>query len=171
MHHRANNTAVVYAHPIDREGVGVGYKAAPIVLDDKTRAELVRRVRAATTSQRDARRARIILLAADGVSSAQIAKQVAISPEYVALWRKRFLARGLAGLVDEPRPGRPEIYGHDDRIRMAALATAARDPDDPEPLWTYQALADALADDVGVSRSQVWRILRDMDIKPHLVRG
>jgi hypothetical protein len=48
----------------------MGYKAAPIVLDDKTRAELQRRVRAATTPQRDAKRAQIILLAVDGVSSA-----------------------------------------------------------------------------------------------------
>jgi transposase len=54
---------------------------------------------------------------------------------------------------------------------MAALATMARDPDDPEPTWTYQALADALSEEVGVSRSQLWRILHDMDIKPHLVRG
>ena len=145
------------------------YKAAPIVLDEATRSELERRVRAAKTPQRDVRRARIILMAADGVSSAKISKEVSISQEYVALWRRRFLAKGLGGLRDEPRPGRPETYGHDDRIKLAALATMARDPDDPEPTWTYKALAEASG--TGISPSQAWRILDDMDIKPHLVRG
>src|SRR5438128_7941234 len=133
----------------------MGYKAAPIVLDDKTRAELQRRVRAATTPQRDAKRAQIILLAADGVSSARISKQVGMHESHIAMWRRRFLAKGLDGLGDAPRPGGPQTYGHDDRIKMAALATMARDPDDPEPTWTYQALADALSEEVGVSRSQL----------------
>lgn len=149
----------------------MGYKAEAILLDDKVQVELERRVRASTTPQRDVKRAKIILLAADGVSSAKIARQVGMHESYVAIWRRRFRADGIDGLRDAPRPGRPDVYGHDDRIKMAALATMARDPDDPEPTWTYQALADELADEVGVSRSQLWRILHDMDIKPHLVRG
>jgi transposase len=151
----------------------MGYKAAPIVLDDKTRAELQRRVRASTTPQRDAKRAQIILLAADGMSSAKISKRVGMHESNLAVWRRRFLAKGLEGLKDEPRPGGPQTYGHDDRIKMAALATMARDPDDPEPTWTYEALADTLNKEweVGISRSQLWRILHDLDIKPHLVRG
>lgn len=151
----------------------MGYKAEPIVLDDKSRAELQRRVRATTTPQRDVKRAQIILLAADGVSSAKISRQVGMHESNIAMWRQRFLAKGLEGLKDAPRPGGPQTYGHDDRIKMAALATMARDPDDPEPTWTYQALADALNKEweVGISRSQLWRILHDMDIKPHLVRG
>lgn len=151
----------------------MGFKAAPIVLDDKTRAELQRRVRASTTPQRDVRRAQIILLAAEGISSAKISKQVGMHESNLAVWRRRFLAEGLEGLKDAPRPGGPETYGHDDRIKMAALATMARDPDDPEPTWTYEALAETLNRDwgVGISRAQLWRILHDMDIKPHLVRG
>jgi transposase len=149
----------------------VGYTAAPIVLDDKSRTELQRRVRAATTPQRDVKRAQIILLAADGVSSAKISRQVGMHESSIAMWRQRFLVKGLDGLKDAPRPGGPQTYGHDDRIRMAALATMARDPDDPEPTWTYQSLADTLSEEVGISRSQLWRILHDMDIKPHLVRG
>jgi len=151
----------------------MGYKAAPIVLDDKTRAELQRRVRASTTPQRDAKRAQIILLAAEGMSSAKISKAVGMHESNLAVWRRRFLAKGLDGLKDEPRPGGPQTYGHDDRLKMAALATMARDPDDPEPTWTYEALADTLNEEweVGISRSQLWRILHDMDIKPHLVRG
>jgi transposase len=148
------------------------FTAAPIVLDQATRQELERRARAATSAQRDARRARIILLAADGVSSAKVAKQVGMHESNVATWRQRFLAEGLDGLKDRPRPGHPPTYTHDDRVKMAAMATMSRDPDDPEAIWTYQSLADALgADGVPVSRSQLWRILDDLDIKVHKVKG
>ena len=56
-------------------------------------------------------------------------------------------------------------------MRIAALATTAKDPDDPVATWTYQELADALAGEIGISRSQLWRILDDMDSKPHKVTG
>jgi len=104
------------------------YKAAPITLDDQTRAELVRRVRAGTCPQREAKRARIILLAADGVSSRRISAEVGMHESHVAMWRQRFLAEGLEGLLDAERPGRPVTYGHDDRMKMAALACLQRDP-------------------------------------------
>jgi transposase len=147
------------------------YVAQQIVVDDKTRVELERRVRATTTAQRDVKRARIVLLAADGVPSRQISKMVGMHESHVAMWRQRFLAEGIGGLVDAPRSGPPRRYGHDDWLKIAALATTAKDPDDPVATWTYQELADALHDDVGISRSQLWRILDDMDIKPHKVQG
>ena len=75
------------------------FQAASIVLDDKTRAVLEGRVRAAKTPQREAVRARIVLLAADGVPSRQIARQVEMHESNVAQWRKRFRAEGLAGLT------------------------------------------------------------------------
>jgi transposase len=149
----------------------VPYKAEPIVLDKEIRAELERRVRAATTAQRDVKRASIILLAAEGVPSRQISRRVGMHESHVAMWRQRFRAEGLDGLKDLDRPGPPPKYGHDDILKMAALATSARDPDEPEATWTYQALADELKDEVGISRSQLWRILDDMDIKPHRVQG
>jgi transposase len=149
----------------------VSFKAEPIVLDEETRAVLEARVRAATTPQRDVRRALIILLAGDGVPSRQISQHVDMHESHVAMWRQRFRAEGLKGLADQPRPGPPPKYGHDDIIKIAALASTARDPDEPEATWTYQALADELKDEVGISRSQLWRILDDLDIKPHKVRG
>jgi transposase len=147
------------------------YRAEPIVLDEGTRAELERRVRAATTTQRDLRRALIVLLAADGVSSRQISQEVGMHESHVAMWRQRFRAEGLKGLADQPRPGPPAKYGHDDILKIAALACSAKDPDEPVPTWTYQELADQLRDEVGISRSQLWRILDDLDIKPHKVTG
>lgn len=147
------------------------YRAAPIVLDETIRAELERRVRAMTTPQRDVTRARIILLAADGMSSRQISTTVGMHESHVAMWRQRFLAEGIDGLGDAPRPGAPRRYDHDDWIKIAALATTVKDPDDPVATWTYQELADALGDEIGIGRSQLWRILDDLDIKAHKVTG
>lgn len=147
------------------------FRAAPIELDEAEQAELRRRLAAATTPQRDARRAEVILLAAEGVSSAQIAQRVGMHESNIAKWRRQFLAHRLDGLVDAPRPGRPRRYGHDERIKIAAKACEAVPTDSPVPTWTYQSLADALGDDIGVSRSQLWRILDAMDLKPHMVRG
>jgi len=70
------------------------YKAALISLDDTTRAELERCVRAGTCPQRLVRRAKVILLAADGMPSRQISKQVQLHESHVAMWRQRFLAEG-----------------------------------------------------------------------------
>jgi len=149
----------------------VAYVARSIVLSDTERGVLEARVRATTSAQRDVKRSRVILMAADGLASRQISKVVGIHESHVAMWRQRFLADRIGGLADLARPGPPPKYGHDDRIKIAAMATLARDPDEPEAAWTYQTLADALADDVGVSRSQLWRILRDMDIRVDQVKG
>jgi transposase len=148
------------------------FKAAPVTLDDETRAELGRRVRAGTCPQREAKRARIILLAAEGVSSRRISKEVGMHESHVAMWRQRFQAEGLDGLSDAERPGRPVTYGHDDRVKMAALACRQRDADDPVATWTYAELAEECHRlGIGVSESQLWRILDDLDIKPHKVKG
>jgi transposase len=54
-----------------------------------------------------AQRARIVLLAADGVPNRQIAMLVGLNQNQVGMWRKRYAAHGMAGLADLPRPGRP----------------------------------------------------------------
>jgi len=149
----------------------MAFKAKPVVLDEATRAVLEARVRATTTPQRDVSRARIVLLAAAGVPSRRISAEVGMHESHVAMWRQRFLADGLEGLRDAKRPGRPPIYDGEDRLKVVALATTQRDPDEPEATWTYQALADELAGDVGISRSQLWRLLARLDIKPHKVVG
>ncbi|MCA1704069.1 MAG: IS630 family transposase [Actinobacteria bacterium] len=140
----------------------------PLEIKDEERAELERRVRAKTSTQRQAQRARVILLAADGVPSRQIAKVVCIHENYVGVWRKRFTTERLAGLEDRPRSGRPRKYGHDERLRIVATATSTR----PEHAshWSHSLLANVLSD-MGISASQVGRILAAMDIKPHQVRS
>ena len=147
------------------------FAAAPIVLSSEEESELRRRVAAHRTPQRDVKRARVVLEAAAGTSSSQIAVRVGMHESNVAKWRRQFLAERLEGLVDRPRSGRPRRYGHDERIKIAAKACEVPPADSSSSTWTYQALADALRDEVGASRSQLWRILDALDLKPHLVRG
>jgi transposase len=140
----------------------------PLVITDEERAELQRRVRAHTTPQRAAKRARVVLLAADGVPNRQIAPIVGMNQHTVAHWRRRFAAERLAGLEDRQRPGRPPVYGHDERLRI--VATVTEEPPDPASHWSHGQLAQALSD-IGISASQIGRILADLDIKPHRVRS
>jgi transposase len=137
-------------------------------ISDEERAELERRVRAHSTSQRMVRRCRVVLLAAHGWPNRQIAPVVGMKEHYVGEWRRRFETARLAGLNDAPRSGRPRVYDHDDRLAIVATATSQRPEFDSH--WSHRLLADALGE-VGISASQVGRILAELDIKPHRVRS
>ena len=76
-------------------------------LAEEQRAELERRAMAHTSSWREARRARAILLCAEGVPLCRIGPTVGLNEHQVTLWRRRFVADRLDGLVDRPRSGRP----------------------------------------------------------------
>ena len=111
------------------------------------------------TLQRDLKRARIVLLAAEGRSTRSIAKEVGVQPRIVSLWRHRFADRGLEGLEDKPRPGKVPIYTKATGKRILVLL------DKPAPTgfarWTGPLLAAALGD---VDVQYVWRFLRDQRI-------
>lgn len=148
------------------------FKVEPVVLTVDERGELERRVRAHTIQVRHRRRAEVILLCAEPISLHKIGERVGMNEHQVGLWRRRFLERRLDGLNDAPRPGRPRRFGHDERIKMAAIATSAREPDDPVSTWTCVEVAEKLRDDgLEISVSQVWRILDAMDIDLSKVRG
>jgi len=148
------------------------FSVEPLQITGDERAELERRARAHTSTQREARRARVILGCAEGTPLRQIAGAVGINENQVGVWRRRFLELRLDGLADLPRSGRPRRLGHDERLQMAAVATSERDPSDPVATWSYVEVAEALnADGISVSVSQVWRILTAMDIDLSKVRG
>lgn len=63
-----------------------------------------------TSSYRDVVRAKIVLLAAQGLSNNQIAERVDLPRQVVSKWRKRFFEEGLGGLHDRPRGGRPAAF-------------------------------------------------------------
>ena len=114
-------------------------------ITEAERAELQRRVRAHTTPQRAAKRARVVLLAADGLPNRQIAPMVGMNQHTVAHWRHRFQAERLAGLTDRQRPGRPLVYDHDQRLRIVATVTQ-QPPDPASPTGATRQLAQELAD-------------------------
>jgi transposase len=93
---------------------------------------------------------------------------VGMNEHTVAQWRRRFQAEGLAGLQDRKRSGRPLVSDHDQRLRI--VATVTQQPPDPASHWSHSQLAKALAD-MGISASQIGRILADLDSKPHRVRS
>jgi len=88
-----------------------GRKTALIVrIDDATREQLVSWLRATKTPVGLAKRARAMLLLADGQSYAATARQVSMRERHVRKWAKRFLRDGPAGLHDAPRSGRPPVF-------------------------------------------------------------
>ena len=148
------------------------FSVEPIELTAEERVELERQANAYTSTVREARRARIVLLCAEGVPLRRIAAVVDMDQHQVGQWRRRFLAHRLDGLIDQARSGRPRRLGHDERMEMAAVATSERDPADPVATWSYFEVADELIRrGIEVSVSQVWRILRAMDIDLSKVRG
>ncbi len=76
----------------------------------EVRATLVHLRRSSTVAAGLARRARIVLLAADGMPVRQIAPRVGVDRNVVRTWLDRFRAQGVAGLADRPRLGRPRVF-------------------------------------------------------------
>src|SRR5262245_54108285 len=86
--------------------------ALPVVLSAEQRAALRQLVRAHSTPQALALRARIVLRAAeaDQPTNQRIAAELGCDHDTVAAWRKRYVEEGLDGLRDRPRPGRPPVF-------------------------------------------------------------
>ncbi len=140
---------------------------------------LERRVAAATTERRDWQRAKIVLMAARGVSSPKVAEVVGVNRNQVDLWKRRFRNEGLDGLRDRDRSGRPQVYGPEDRLTLVKTITT-RPPESGQlsakrrkARMSMPEVARILNDDhdIAISESQVWRICKTMKIKPWQVRS
>ena len=82
-----------------------------VVLSEPEREVLERWARRPKSAQALALRCRIVLAAAEGASSKEIAARLGCNRSTVGRWRGRFAERGLDGLHDEPRPGKPRSIG------------------------------------------------------------
>jgi transposase len=142
----------------------------PLKLRRGDRAILESWTRAGTVEARMAKRARIVLLAADGMSNREIGEVVDLHYNQVGLWRARYGEYGLAGLDDLERSGRPCVYDHDDVLLLVKLVT--EEPPGATTRWTMDALAEQMAaHGVPISASQCWRIRSALDLKPWQVQS
>jgi len=145
-------------------------RAVPVTLTAAERTILTKRVRGATTAHRDRLRAQIVLAAACGRGNARIAADLRITVDTVRKWRVRFAGRGLAGLADLPRCGRPRRISELTRAAVVALACqlpAATGV--PLSRWTGSELVAELTQTgtaESLSASSVLRILAEHPVKP-----
>lgn len=134
-------------------------QAAAVKLSEQEQNTLQQWLRAGTAEQRMVERARIILLAHQGWTTAQIAQELPTRPARVSKWRQRFARHRLAGLQDRARPGKPHRYDRSTERRI--LSQLDQPPPKDQATWTGSSLAAALGD---VSEAQVWRVLRSHGI-------
>jgi transposase len=134
-------------------------RAMPLGLREGDRERLMSLIRSSAVRAGLAQRARIVLLAADGVSHTEIAELAGVSRPTVISWRQRYERSGLRGLEDQPRSGRPRRIDHD-RIITATL----RPP--PRSLGVTHWSSRLLAARLKVANTTVARAWRDYGVQP-----
>jgi transposase len=140
-------------------------KATKIELSAEERDVLQRWAHSRTSQVRLALRARMILLAADGMENKEIALQVGAGRVAVGRWRDRFATHRLAGIEkDLPRGGRKPAK-RDACAQKIVKATLHTKPSNATH-WSTRTLAEHL----GISRNMVQRVWKANNLKPHLVR-
>ena len=132
-----------------------GPKPPAVELTADERRELEGLIRRHTTGQQLAERARIVLRAADGLNNSEIARELALEPDTVRLWRGRWLAAAggavaggpvAARLADAPRSGTPARITPEQVARIVALACEAPgESGRPVSRWSATELAEEIA--------------------------
>lgn len=139
----------------------LGRPIPPVTIDARMREQLTTMSRARSLSQALAQRAKIILLAADGLNNSTIAVQLGLSRPTVGKWRRRFLSQGLVGLDEEARPGAPRAIS-DEQV-AALLRQTLKSKPKAATHWTCRSLAA----ETGVSCATVHRLWRAFGLQPH----
>jgi transposase len=135
----------------------------PLIVSVEQEAELRRVLKRSTSTQREVRRARIILERASGLSQEETAERVGVNRPVVALWERRFQMQGLAGLTDAQGRGRKPSIAAEKRERVIVGATR---PPARKGRWSVRTMAR----EAEVSPATVQRLWSSNDIKPHLTR-
>jgi transposase len=136
-------------------------KKLDLVVSPVQQVELERLARLSRSRRSVAFRARVIVECAAGSNNAAVAAKLRTTGSTVGLWRNRFIAEGIAGLGDEPRPGAPREIG-DAKIEQAARLTLKKAPKGARH-WSSRMLAAR----TGLSQSTISRIWRAFGLKPH----
>jgi transposase len=136
--------------------------AAPLVLRDGDRSQLEALTRSSSVRAGLAQRARIVLLAADGLPNAEIARRTGTSRPTVVGWRARYDEGGIRALGDRPRSGRPPEIDEVDVV----VATLADEGRPPQRLGVTHWSARLLGAELGISFASVARIWRKWNLQP-----
>jgi len=140
--------------------------AASVTCDEESRKTLERWGASRAVEARLVERARIVLRCLAGERNDRIAAQMNLRPNTVAKWRGRFIEMGVAGLRDQPRPGKPPKYDVG-QLRTRILKQLEVPAPDGQSSWDGATLARAL----DVSDDVVWRILSKEGISLQRMRS
>ena len=132
---------------------------AALVISDEDRGTLESWTRSRSIRASHVERARIVLAVADGRGTSGTARQLGVSRPTVIKWRDRFIEHGVAGLDDEPRPGRPK------RVDDSAIIAATLEPP-PEQLAVTHWSSRLLAKRLGIGDATVARAWRRYHVQP-----
>ena len=141
-----------------------GRPLAPLVLSESDRDQLQSLSQSTAQPHGLVQRARIVLACADGLSNLAVAQRLGVSLPTVGKWRSRFLAKGVDGLHDSRRSGRPRTY--DDAKVKQVIHRALHEKPKAATHWSVRTMAEA----EGISSATVHRWFRAYDIKPHRSR-
>lgn len=140
-------------------------KIEPIMIEAAARDDLERLVRDRNTAQKVVWRARIVLMASEGQQAGAIAAATGKSQPTVRRWRRRFLAKGVEGLLkDASRPPRRKPLTAEKIAEVVHQTLHTRPPHATH--WSVRTLAAA----TGLSASSIQRIWSAHGLKPHMVK-
>ena len=138
-----------------------GRPKTPLMLTADEREQLVSMAHRSRSAPQVARRARLVLACATGLTNTAVARQVRVTPGTVSKWRGRFVADRVAGLLDEPRPGAPRQVT-DAQVEQVVVRTLEATPR-AATHWSTRGMAQA----TGLSRMTISRIWHAFGLQPH----
>jgi len=138
-----------------------GRPKAALTVTELEQRELESLAHRARSAPAVARRARVVLACAAGGDNRTVARRLRLAPATVGKWRQRFIARRVAGLLDEPRPGAPRTIS-DQQIEDIVVRTLERTPRGATH-WSTREMARA----TGLSAMAISRIWRAFSLQPH----
>lgn len=142
--------------------MAMGRPKAELMLSAQEQAQLQSIARSHSLPAALVRRAHIVLACAAGATNTAVARRLGTTNATVGKWRRRFVARRIAGLHDELRPGKPRSID-DERIAQLLTTTLHRRPEDGGTPWSVRGLAAA----TGISKTSVHRFLQVFGLQPH----
>ena len=138
-----------------------GRPKVALILTDDERVQLDSLAHRSRTVPHLARRARIILVCAEGIDNRVVAKRLRMSEATVCKWRSRFIRERVDGLYDEPRPGAPRRIS-DAQVEQVIVRTLEETPQG-ETHWSSRGMAKAS----GLGRTTIQHIWRAFGLQPH----